>query len=192
MSDSNNKSWLSDYYGRIQGECKLSFERRDRTTHWSYIVLTAVVTAYIGFFADGNFVTPLGRFGLVSGVLLVLIRFFFQSMIAYGYFLKWRYFRTKIEEHWMNGTPSIDEIKQDIVNFDHNKAMPETGRNLFMGQVKSGFILILAIPITLLAIELHLTQTWEYFMILISVGSYFVLESYNFKKYDQVRSAGHR
>ena len=150
------------------------FERRDRTTHWSYIVLTAVVTAYIGFFADGNFVTPLGRFGLVSGVLLVLIRFFFQSMIAYGYFLKWRYFRTKIEEHWMNGTPSIDEIKQDIVNFDHNKAMPETGRNLFMGQVKSGFILILAIPITLLAIELHLTQTWEYFMILISVGSYFV------------------
>ena len=88
----------------------------------------------------------------------------------------------------MNGTPSIDDIKQDIIRFDHGKAMPETERNIFAGQVKSGFVLILAIPITLLAIELHLAQTWEYFVILACVGGYFVSEYYNFKRYDQMRS----
>jgi len=139
----NNSDWLSNYYQRIQSDCITSFERRDRVTNWSYTILAVVIAAYAGFFADGTFVTPLGRFGLVSGALFVLIRFFFTSMIAYVYFLRGRYFRTRIEQHWIDNYPTIDEIKKDIKKYDHGKSQPETGRNPFMGQVKSGFFLIL-------------------------------------------------
>jgi hypothetical protein len=80
--------WLHSYHHRVQDECKISLERRDRVTNWSYTILAAVIAAYVGFFADGTWVLPIGRFALVAGVLFVLIRFFFTSMIAYGFFLK--------------------------------------------------------------------------------------------------------
>ncbi len=109
MSNPNETNWLSDYYHRIQTDCKISLDIRGRVTNWSYALIATVIAAYVGFFADGNFVTPLGRFGLVSGVLFVLIKFFFTSMVAYGYFLRGRYFRTRIEQYWMNNKPTLDE-----------------------------------------------------------------------------------
>jgi len=184
----NNSNWINQYYYRIQNDCTLSIERRDRVTNWSYVILAAVIGAYVGFFADGTFVTSLGRFGLVAGVLFVLIRFFFTSMIAYGYFLRARYFRTRIEQYWMNDEPTLDEIKQDIEKYDHGKSMPPTGRNRFMGQVKSGYILILAIPIIPLAVEYYLGYSWYYCAIVAGLIGYAVLEVYNFKKYDQMQS----
>ena len=189
MSDSSNSDWLSNYYNRIQSDCTVSFERRDRVTNWSYTILAAVIAAYVGFFADGTFVTPLGRFALVSGVLFVLIRFFFTSMIAYGYFLRARYFRTRIEQHWMKGEPSLDEIKQDIEKYDHGKSMPHTERNRLMGQIKSGFLLILIIPTIPLAIEFYLGITWEYFVIVGALIVYILLEKHNFNNYDQMQSS---
>ena len=187
MSVSNEDNWLARYYNRIQNDCILSIERRDRITRLSYTILAAVTAIYAGFFADGSFVTPLGRFILVSAVLVVLIKFFFQSMIAYGYFLRGRYFRKKIEQYWMNNMPSIDEIKQDINKYDHNKAMPETERNRLMGQTRSGSIQILSIPIILLLIELYLDQSWYYCAILLGLVGYTFLEIYNFITYDQMR-----
>ena len=188
-NNSENDDWLTNYYHRIQSDCTVSFERRDRVTNWSYAILAAGIAAYVGFFADGTFVTPLGRFALVSGILFILIRFFFTSMIAYGYFLRARYFRTRIEQYWMKKKPTLAEIKQDIEKYDHGKSMPSTGRNRFMGQVKSGFILILAIPIIPLAIEYYLGYSWYYCAIVAGLIGYAVLEVYNFKKYDQMQSS---
>ena len=189
MDNSNETNWLANYYNRIQMDCKISLERRDRITNWSYAMLVAVVAAYVSFFADGSFVTPLGRFGLVSGALFVLIRFFFASMISYGYFLKGRYFRTMIEQYWLCGKPTMDEIKQDIKKFDHGKSMPETDRNLLNGQIKSGFILILIIPVVILLIEYYLNYSCYYWIIVVLLAAYVFLEHYNFKKYDQIQSA---
>lgn len=188
MSNTNDDNWLSNYYNRIQTDCTLSFERRDRITNWSYVILAAVIAAYAGFFADGSFVIPLGRFGLVAGVLFVLIRFFFQSMVAYGYFLRGRYLRTRIEKYWMNGKPSLDEIKKDIETYDHGKKIPKTGRNRLVGQIRSGFILILAIPTIPLAIELYLNLNWQYFVIIGLLVAYVLVEIYNFTSYDQTRT----
>jgi hypothetical protein len=188
MSSSNQDNWLSNYYNRIQTDCTISFERRDRITNWAYAILAAVVAAYAGFFADGSFVIPLGRFGLVAGVLFVLIRFFFLSMIAYGYFLRGRYLRTRIEEYWMNGKPSLEEIKKDIETYDHGKKIPKTGRNRLTGQIRSGFFLILAIPTIPLAIELYLDLNLQYFIIIGFLAAYVLVEIYNFRSYDQTQT----
>ena len=182
--------WLANYYQRIVNDCTISFERRDRITNWSYAILAAVIGVYAGSFADGSFVTPLGRFALVSGVLFVLIRFFFQSMIAYGYFLRGRYLRTKIEEYWMNEKLSLDEIKKTIETFDHGKKIPKTGRNRLIGQVRSGFFLILAIPTIPLATELYLDLNWQYFVIITFLILYLFYEIYNYRSYDQTQTIG--
>lgn len=188
MADSKEPEWLANYYQRIQSDATLAFGRRDNITNWSYTILAAAIAAYVGFFGSGTLVIPLGRFALIAGVLFVLIKFFFQSMIAYGYFLRARYLRTRIEQYWMDSNPSLDQIKQDIKDYDHGKTIPSTGRNRFLAQVKSGFILILAIPTIPLAIEFYLKYHWEYVIILIALGIYVVLEIINFKKYDQMRT----
>jgi hypothetical protein len=187
MSTEKN-NWVSNYYNRIQSDCTISFERRDRITNWSYAILAAAIAAYVGFFADGSFVTPIGRFGLMAGVLFVLIRFFFQSMIAYGYFLRGRFLRTKIEEYWMNGKPTLEEIKKHIEVFDHGKKIPKTGRNRLIGQIRSGFFLILIIPTIPLTIELYLKLSAEYFIIISALIAYAVVEIYNFRSYDQTQT----
>jgi len=187
MSSTDNSNWISNYYNRIQSDCVTSFARRDRVTNWSYTILAVVIAAYAGFFADGTFVTPLGRFGLVAGALFVLIRFFFTSMIAYIYFLRGRYFRTRIEQYWMDGKPTLDEIKKDIKTYDHGKSQPPLSRSPFRGQVKSGFFLILIIPLIPLGIEFYLGIRVEYFVILGALIIYILFEKHNFKNYDQVQ-----
>jgi hypothetical protein len=177
--------WLHDYHHRIQEECKISLEKRDRVTNWSYAILATVIATYVGFFADGTFVLPIGRFALVAGVLFVLIRFFFTSMIAYGFFLKWRYLRNAIEQHWMNNKPTINEIKQYITDYDHGRSKPIVDRNRLAGQIKSGFFLILIIPLIPIGIEFYLNNSNPfYYVIMVGIGIYAILEMYNFQKYD--------
>jgi len=178
--------WLHSYHNRIQDECRFSLERRDRVTNWSYAILAASIAAYVGFFADGTWVLPLGRFALVAGVLFVLIRFFFTSMLAYGFFLKWRYLRNAIEQHWMNEKdPNLDKIKEYITKYDHGRTRPPVDRNRLVGQIKSGFFLILIIPLIPIGIEFYLDNSnIFYYIILLGVGIYAILEIYNFKKYD--------
>jgi hypothetical protein len=188
MTDSKEPEWLTNYYQRIQSDATLAFGRRDNITNWSYTLLIAGIAAYVGLFGTGTFVIPLGRFGLASGILLVLIRFFFQSMIAYGYFNRARYLRTKIEKYWMDNTPTLDQIKQEIKNYDHGKAIPSTHRELFKGQVRSGFVLILAIPTILIVIEFYLGYSWEYLAIVIGLIIYLLLEIKSFVKYPQMKS----
>ena len=177
--------WLATYHQRIQNECKISLDRRDRLTHLSYIVLVAVIAAYVGFFADGIFVLPIGRFSIAAGALFILIRFFFASMLAYGFFLKWRYLRNAIEQHWMNGKPTLDEIKQYITDYDHGRSKPPIDRNRFSGQIKSGSFLILIVPLIPIGIEFSLNNSKIfYYLIMIGIGLYAILEMCNFNKYD--------
>jgi len=191
MSNSKNSDWLSNYYNRTKEDCKTSFERRDRVTNWSYTVLIGILAIYFGFFGEGIAVPPIGRFALLAITLFVLTKFFFQSMIAYGFFLRSRYFRTKIEQHWMNAEPTLDQIKIDIKKYDHDRSMPPTGRNRFVGQIKSGFILVLIIPTILFGLELFWSGGMDlrYYAILVPLIAYVIFEIINFRSYDQMKTS---
>ena len=189
MPTTNHENWITSYYIRIQSECELSIGRRDKITRLCYIVLAAGIAIYVSFFADSSFVPPLGRFVLVVGILIVLVRFFFQSMIAYGYFLRGRYLRERIEKYWMYGSPSLDEIKDAITAYDHGKAMPKTTRSLIKGQIAFGFGLIFIVAIILLIIELSFEQSWNHCLVLSGLVGYVSWEIIAFKRYDQVNYA---
>lgn len=187
MPDSKDLEWLTNYYQRIQSDATLAFVRRDNITNWSYTILVAGIAAYVGFFGSSTLITPLGRFGMLSGILFVLIRFFFQSTIAYGYFNRARHLRTSIEKHWIDNNPTLDQIKQEIKDYDHGTTIPSTHRSLFVGQARSGFVLILIIPIIPLAIEFYLGYSWEYFVIITGLVGYLLFEIFNFKNYRQMK-----
>lgn len=193
MSKSSDSNWLSNYYERLQSDYELSLSRRDNVTNWSYTLLAAIIALYFSFFSDKLMISPFWRYSLVVGLLVILIRFFYQSMISYGFLLRTRFLRTEIEKHWMNGNPSIEKLTEHINDYDHGKSMPDTGRNRYLGQIRSGFILIVAIPIILITNEFYLIGnkiTWEYFVVLVGLIGYVIFEIINFQTYDQMKKIG--
>ena len=182
-------SWLHSYYNKVQDDYKSSLTRRDTITTWSYSLLAAILGIYFGFFSESLSIPQFWRFVLVIGLTIILVRFFFQSMIAYGFILRWRILKTEIEKHWMNETPTLDELKKNISEYDHGKKLPKSGRNRLVGQIRSGFVLILVIPLILIANEFFIQSEVSliYFGLLGGLAVYVVLEVINFVTYDQMK-----
>jgi hypothetical protein len=193
MSKSSNPDWLKDYYARLQSDITNSLGRRDNVTNWAYSLLGALLAIYFGFFSVGASIPQFWRFALIIGMSVILIRFFFQSMIAYGFFLRWRFLKNKIESHWMKGSPTVNEIISDIEQYDHGRTIPNTGRKRFWdGQIRSGFIIVLIIPLILISYEISLVAsnvTYEYSLTLLGLIVYIILDTINFLFYDQMKSS---
>ena len=186
MDEGSGPRWLSSYYGRTQSDCEISLRRRDNVTNWSYVVMAALVGTYAGFFAGNSGVPPLGWLGLVAGATIVLTRFFFMSAIAYGFYQRSRYFRERIERHWMRGAPTLEQIVSDIARYDHGRSAPPVVRRLLVGQVKSGSVIALVVPSILLLHEMSLHQGWEHCMVLVCLIAYAGLEGFNYARYGQI------
>lgn len=187
VDDAGGPRWLSSYYGKTQSECEISLRRRDNVTNWSYVIMAAAVGTYAGFFAGDSGVPSLGRLGLAAGALIVLSRFFVMSAIAYGYYQRARYFRERIEKHWIWGEPTLDEITSDIRAYDHQRSMPPGMRGLIEGQVRSGAVITIIVPVILLGIEMFREQGLGHCMILACLGGYAALEIRNYRSYGQIR-----
>jgi hypothetical protein len=188
MSDSN---WLTEYYNKLQVDYQISFSRRDNVTNWAYTLLAATLAIYFGFFSNNLSVAPFWRFSFISGMAIIMIRFLFQSLISYGYLQRVMYLRRQIERHWIDNNPSIDELRRYIKEYDHDRKMPPSKRNRFWdGEVRSGFIINIIIPVILISNELTIAVkplTDIYYFILAAVIVYSVLEVINFLLYDQMR-----
>lgn len=190
MSD---PSWLIEYYKRLQGDYQSSFVRRDNVTNRTYTLLLAFLAVYFGFFSANLLAQPLWRYSFVVGILVIMIRFFFQSMIIYGFILRYRYLKMRIESHWLEDGPTVDEIKKDMLRYDHGGIFPPTGRSrLWDGQIRSGFILNLIIPLILIANELNLVSGATpniYLWIMIFLIIYVITEVINFITFDRVKKS---
>jgi hypothetical protein len=101
------------------------------------------------------------------------------------------YLRIQIERYWVEKNPDIDSLRKDIKDYNHDRKMPPFKRNLFWdGEVRSGFIINIIIPVILISNELNLALkqiTNNYYFILVGITIYCVLEVINFKLYDQMQ-----
>ena len=190
MTDSPDINWISNYYNKIQSEFQISFGRRDNVTNWSYSLVAALFAIYFGFFSESLAVPQFWRYSFVVGMMVILVRFFFQSMIAYGFLQKWIYLKKRIQELWLDKKDVQAEIRNDIQDYDHGKYIPKSRNYLFLGQIRSGFIIIVAIPIILITNEFSILGnniTWEYKAVIIGFIIYVGLELINFFTYVKVK-----
>lgn len=175
--------WIAKYYERIVTEGRVSLERRDRVTHWSYTILGVFMGAYVGLSTTSVDIDPALRFALTATILAIMTRFFFQSVVAYGFFTRHRYIRTKIEEYWANGS-DIKELKSCMQAFDHGKQLP-VKKNKIVSQIRSG-PLGLILPTALLINDFEMGSV-DYYVILIMLMVYVFFEILNYVTYDQMR-----
>lgn len=174
--------WISKYYERITAERRVSLERRDRVTHWSYMVLGVFVGAYVVLMVNDT--SSFWRFALTATILAIMTRFFFQSAIAYGFFLRHRHIQTEIEKYWMDNL-DIERVKKVIQELDHGRRIRATNKKIVVGQLRFG-PLGLALPVLLLIIDF--VSGVEYYVVLMFLVAYVLYEIANYAKYDQMKS----
>ena len=121
---------LASYHVRTQAGAVISLRRRGNASSWPYGITAAAAGAYAGFFADGSLVPLLGELGLVAGALIVLVRLFFMSATAHGFYQRPRHIRKRIERRWTHGTPTLGAIISAIDAYDHGLALPPTIRGV--------------------------------------------------------------
>ena len=173
--------WIGKYYERITAERRVSLERRDRVTHWSYMVLGVFVGAYVVLLVnDASF---FWGFALTATILAIMTRFFFQSAIAYGFFLRHRHIQTEIEKYWMDNL-DIEHVKKIIQEFDRGKRVPSTNKKIVVGQLRFG-PLGLVLPMLLLIIDF--VSGVEYYVVLMLLVVYVSYEIVNYATYDQMK-----
>ena len=122
----------------------------------------------MGFFAVDAGINPVLRFALTATILAIMTRFFFQSVIAYGFFIRHRYIRSEIEKHWMNKT-DIDCIVKIIKSLDHDKYLPSNTNNI-VSQFRYGPLGVV-LPSLLLIIDFAYNANNTHFYIINFVAS---------------------
>jgi hypothetical protein len=147
--------WLKDYYSRVQSEYEFSFSKKDNLTNWSLTILIATLGLYFGNFVGIGSFDSESRFAIVIGTLIIVIQFFVNSMLTYGFMKKWRFIKEEIEKHWMTGKPTLDEIKNYVVMYDHGRRLRSGWKEMLWAQLRAGFLLILAMPISLGILEIY-------------------------------------
>lgn len=176
----SDDGWIGKYYERTTAERRVSLERRDRVTHWSYMILGVFVGAFVVLMVNGT--SSFWRFALTATFLAIMTRFFFQSAIAYGFFLRHRHIQTEIEKYWMDGT-DVEKVRNVIREFDHGKHIPP--KNKLVSQLRSG-PLVFVLPVLLLAIDF--VSGVEYCVVLMLLVVYVSYEIVNYATYDQMKS----
>ena len=178
----SDNGWIGKYYERTTSERRASFDRRDHVTRWTYMVFGVFVGAYAVLLSDDN--GSFLRFVLTATTLAIMTRFFFQSAIAYGFFIRHRHIQTEIERYWM-GNSDIERVKSVIREFDHGRCIPTTTRKVVAGQLRSG-ALGLALPLFLLN---DFVGGAEYYGVLVLLVVYVSYEIVNYARYDQMTTS---
>jgi hypothetical protein len=183
-----DEEWLKEYYSRLQSEYEYSTNKKDTLTNWSLTILVGMLAIYFGL-TDSVQLSGWLRFALLIGTLIILIQFFVNSLLAYGFLRKWRMLKEEIENYWMKCSPSLDKIKQDIENYDHGRRLNVGLKGMIWAQLMSGFLLILSAPILLSVYEISRISQWTsgYYVSIIVLGIYLLWQFSIFARYDQFK-----
>jgi len=200
MPEQNNpiipdkEEWLKVYYSRIQAQHDNSFRKKDTLTNWSLTILVAFFGIYFGILSgiiSNETQDQSLRFVLVTGFLIILGQFFSNSLIAYAYLRKFRFLIEQIDSYWITGTPTLDEIIENIKKLD---LKPQTNvglKKMIKAQLTAGFGVILGAPIIIWVSELFQIENLTNYHIaaFVILGAFVMWEIYSLviKKYDKIK-----
>ena len=172
----------------MQSEWERAVNKKDALTYWSLVILLGIGTIYFGAATDFQIV-GWEKLALIIGTLIILIQFFVNSLLVYGFMKKWMHLREAIEKYWLDGKPTVDQIKQEVKKYDHGRELPVTVTRLVWGQLRAGFLPILVAPIIIATYELYKTPQLGYghFVVFLILGLFLVWQTLIFARYDQLK-----
>lgn len=157
-----NDEWLPTYYSKVQSEYQISFNKKDQLTNWSLTVLLAMFASYFGLLDIVKTQTDWYRFALLIGTLIILIQFFVNSFLAYGFLKKWRVIKENIESYWISSDPNLlNKVILNIQTYDHGRRMNTTIKDMIWSQLRAGFLVVLSAPLFLLLLEIKKISVWS-------------------------------
>ena len=148
-----NESQLKTYYEKLQSEYTYSLKKKDTLVNWSLMALLAFMSVYFNIIRM-DIINEI-KILFTIGILIILIQFFVNSMLAYGYLRKWRKIMTGIEKYWMDKSYSYEKITEDIREYDHNGKLSIAWKDMIWAQLLSGFLIILLTPIFFIIYEIY-------------------------------------
>ena len=148
-----NESQLKTYYEKLQSEYTYSLKKKDTLVNWSLMALLAFMSVYFNIIRM-DIINEI-KILFTIGILIILIQFFVNSMLAYGYLRKWRKIMTGIEKYWVDKSYSYEKITEDIREYDHNGKLSIAWKDMIWAQLLSGFLIILLTPIFFIIYEIY-------------------------------------
>ena len=151
-----NESQLKTYYEKLQSEYTYSLKKKDTLEKLvTYGTFSINMSVYFNIIKMDVINEIKILFTIGTLLLIILIQFFVNSMLAYGYLRKWRKIMTGIEKYWMDKSYSYEEITEDIREYDHNGKLSITWKDMIWAQLLSGFLIILLTPIFFIIYEIY-------------------------------------
>lgn len=168
---------------------QVDVRRRDNITYWALVLLGAWMTVFIGFISGSTIVTTFWKVALLVGVTALLIRFYIHAVLAYAYIRKHKYLLSQVENYWISGNPTLDELKADIKNYDQKAHVTVTRKHMLWAQLRAGYFLILGIPFGgLVATLLPIGELDSNCLFIIGLFAVYLLyEAFNFLEYGRIK-----
>lgn len=143
--------WLREYYQKAAEDKNVDLQRKDSFTNWALVSVLGLLAVY-GQFPDQQ---PSFVLIAVTALAIALVtRFYVHSCISYANIRKLNTIIIDIEKHWMEGKPSIDEIKKLIRTHGQLRWSSVSRWKVARTQMKAGFLLLFIAPIAVLIYEM--------------------------------------
>jgi len=168
-------------------------DRRDKFTFWAITLLFANLSAY--FYLLSQKIPDLYLIIYFLASLILYIRFYIQSVIAYAYIVKFKYIIKLIEENLLFKKSNFKELEDAIDKYDHRRYAHINKKKLLTAQLKAGYSIIIGIPLIFTIIHSYIylndankspNSFYIYVISVILFILYICYEAYIFKNYTPV------
>ena len=192
---SNDEKWLDNYYKKLQPSYDYSLKKKDMLTYWSLTIIGIIVSINFGVFefidSDETIIynSSLHLF-ILAGLIIIIIHFFGNSIIAYSYLSKWKHLQIIIEQYKIYHVGSYKSLLKEIKEIDHSDHGVVKLSTIFMSQLKAGFHIILSASALIFIYQFIIIGNYslEYIIPSICILSFILYEVWSLKRYSRIQT----
>ena len=192
---SNDENWLDNYYKKLQPSYDYSLKKKDMLTYWSLTIIGIIVGINFGVFGfidgDGAIIyNSLLHLFILAGLIIIIIHFFGNSIIAYSYLSKWKHLQRIIEQYKIYHVGSYKSLLKEIEEIDHSDHGVVKLSIMFISQLKAGFHIILSAATLIFIYQFIIIGNYSlvYTIPPIFILSFILYEVWSLKRYSRIRT----
>jgi hypothetical protein len=180
----DKRKWLENYYTRISGELNLWTQRRDIVTGWALTLEFGTAAIYASFLSSSVPVAPFYRNLFLVIAVALSVRFYAFDVLMLAWMKKYAFLTREIERCMLASPVDFQRAENLVEKIGHGHYTTASPRELLIGQLRAGYLLILLIPTALLGYQLAISpQDCANLVLVILLLVYLGYEVGNFRTY---------